>query len=1337
LLFDSNRSAVTCCTIRSATLAGLLFACCWSALFAQQTRPIKLPVADGRDLRFTHVFFGDGPAPKQVTQIVRDNQGFLWFATQDGLKRYDGYKFKTYRPDPRNPNSLSGVFVNSLYTDRAGMLWVGSDQYLDRYDPATDKFTHFRYAPGDPARIEGQVLDIKQDHEGTMWLATNHGLNRLDEAAGRSLRYQHNPSDPASLSSSLVKSTFEDKQGTFWVATEKGLDIFDRRTGKVTRHFPLRIAGTFLINLFEDHAGVLWVIFSTGNGLASLDRTTGIVTRYSFHEIEPDSSLLAGVNAIQEDGDGTLWLGTQGSGLLKLDKNRKQFIRYRNDPSDPDSLSANTIQSMLEDREGNIWVGTGGGGVNRFPRKPAPFKNYRYQAGNRNSLGNDFVISAYQDSRGVLWVGSRTVLNRIDRQSGQVTRYQIAGGGPHNLSNTNVLSIVEDRSGYLWFGTFGGGLNRFDRRTGQFKVYRHDPADPHSLCDDAVLSLFVDRQGTLWAGTDNGLNRFDPDAQNFRVYRAKGADASKYHAIAEDLDGALWLGGWEGGVKRFDPTTGQFNIYRHDVNNPRSLSSDGVTSIYIDSEGTIWAGTQSGLDRFDRATRSFTAFDERDGLPNSTILAILADKRGNLWLGTNNGLSRFDPHTNTFRNYYASDGLPGNEFNGYGTAYETPSGEMFFSSYSGLVTFFPDQVVDNSYIPPVVLTDFRLFGDPVSVGGDSPLKRPISLTRFINLSHIQNIFSFEFSALSYSSPERNRYRYRLEGLETRWNETDSNRRFASYTTLSPGDYVFRVQGSNNRGVWNESGACVAIRILPPWWSTWWFRVVVAVSLLLSLWSAYQIRVRSLRQRNRELAAQVAERTAELSIAKENAESANRAKSTFLANMNHELRTPLGAILGFSRLLMRQQLPREVQEDLRVIQENGKHLLMLVSHVLDLSKIESGRTTLNEVPTDLYQLLDDLERTFAVQAEDKGVQLIFERSPGVHRLIHSDQLRLREVLINLLGNALKFTDRGSVTLRVTESGNVDHDSFRMAFEVVDTGPGISPEELKTVFEPFVQSRTGRELRKGTGLGLTISSNYVKVMGGELRLESEVGRGTIACFDIPMRLATSAPTPEVQRPTAVAFPDQAAYRILVADDGWAMRQLIQRLLVPLGFEVREARDGSEAVDISKQWHPHLIWMDLRMPVMDGFEATRRIKAEPDGKSTVIIAMTASSFEDPRSAARQAGCDGFLPKPFDDSDLFDLLGQHLGVRFVYADGDPETASGNGSPSAVARSLASLPVPLRARLRKALTQLDVAAIQRVLDEIGGTNSDASDTLRALTANYQYGQLLRIIDNVDSRSSL
>jgi ligand-binding sensor domain-containing protein/signal transduction histidine kinase len=1040
---------------------------------------VRLPVVDKTDIHFAHISFGNGPSHSRVAQIVQDDQGFLWFGTQDGLQRFDGYKFRPIRPDLKDANGISGVFINSLFKDSSGMLWVGSDDYLNRYDPTTDRFTHFRSHHRDSSGIEGEVLGITQDREGNLWFATNHGLTRLEPATGHTVRYQHNPSDRASLSADRVRSTFEDKEGRFWVGTMEGIDLFNRRTGKVLLHSPLKVGSNSVISVFEDHASVLWVTFTSGNGLASLDPVTGALTQYSFHKRDPPSGLLAGVNAIIEDEDGALWLGTQGSGLLKFDKDRKMFARYCNDPSDFDSPSEDNIFSLLEDREGNIWVGTSGGGINRFSRKPPPFENYRHRPGNPNSLSSNFVASVYPNGRGDLWVGTRGALNRLDRRSGHFQFYQTAGSGPHDISNTNVVSIVEDRSHYLWFGTWGGGLNRFDRGTGQFTVYRHDPADAHSLSDDSVGSLFVDRKGTLWAGTDDGLDRFDPERQHFQIYRAAGG-LSRYHAIAEDADGALWLASWEAGLQRFDPVSGQFSNYKHVANNAQSLSSDHVNSICIDSQGTLWVGTQSGLDRFDRATHTFIVYDERSGLPNNTVVSILADSRGSLWLGTNNGLSRFDPRTNIFRNYYASDGLPANEFNSFGTAYKSSNGEMFFCTYGGLLTFRPEQVVDNLFVPPVVLADFRLFGVPARPGEGSPLKKPIDVTSSITLSHEQNIFSLEFAALSFASPERNRYRYRLENLETHWNETDSTRRFASYTTLHPGDYVFRVQGSNNRGVWNDTGASVRIRILPAAWNTWWFRAVAVTVLLMCLGSAYYFRIQSIAQEfNVRLEERIGER---MRIARELHDTLlqsfqgalfefQAARNLFSRQPGEALRTLDGAIGSAEQAIVEG---RDAIQGLRpgvAIETNLEHLLTMAGQALGRSQQNNGSRP------DFGVTVEGAPQTVSPVVQDEVYRICRELIRNAFQHAHASRIEA-ELRYNGGSLRVRIRDNGKgIDRTVLAQGGVRPGHFGL--------PGVRERAKRVGARLVFWSETGA----GTEVELTVPARvaYAKFhVQGRLRL-----------------------------------------------------------------------------------------------------------------------------------------------------------------------------------------------------------------------------------------------------------
>lgn len=824
----------------------------------REDAPIILPVADRSDIRFMHVASAEGQRHSRVAQVTQDGLGFMWFITQDSLQRFDGYRFREFRHDPKNPYGPSGTDTLATFSGSTGKLWLGSDRSLDIYDPVTEKFTQFDPGGEISRRLRGVTFDIDEDRRGNLWIATDYGLIRLYPGSRRAVVYDHRAGDAASLSSSSVRSTFEDREGTLWVGTTEGIDVLDRDSGKVTQHIPLPPSfprpdpsNPYLyISFCQDHSDALWVSFAYGYGLARIDRNRNKLIFYSLNGHGTDNDLESGVRAMHEDEYGALWLGTTSNGVIKLDRDRKHLERYRQNPANPDSLSADQVNTLYEDKEGNVWVGTNGGWVNRFSPRPLPFRRYRHEIGVPNSLQSDYTSAIYQDSAGKLWIGSMKVLTCIDPATNRYTFYR-KSGGDGELSSTWIVSITQDKSGALWFGTIGGGLNRFDPETGKFKSYRHDRADPQSLSHDTVLSLFVDHNGTLWAGTEDGLDRFDPVHQTFKVYRAPTEDQNRYRAIAEDHAGNLWLGTLSSGLHRFDPATGKFTVFQHSPTQP-SLSDNQVHSVLIDYEGHVWVGTAAGLSWLDPATGAFITYDERDGMPNSDVNSILQDGHGDLWISTNNGLARFNPRNKTFRNYSVSDGLLGNEFYNYASSCKSRDGELFFNSYAGVIAFYPDDVVDNPYVPPVVLTDFQLFSKSVPVDGNSLLKQSIAVTKSIRLTHAQSIFSFEFSALSYANPERNRYRYKLEELETEWTETDSSRRFVTYTTLPPGDYMFRVQGSNNRGVWNEAGVALEIRVLPAWWNTWWFKALAIVAILTAGWLIYSLRVRAVKERNREL-----------------------------------------------------------------------------------------------------------------------------------------------------------------------------------------------------------------------------------------------------------------------------------------------------------------------------------------------------------------------------------------------------------------------------------------------------------------------------------------------------
>jgi PAS domain S-box-containing protein len=487
---------------------------------------------------------------------------------------------------------------------------------------------------------------------------------------------------------------------------------------------------------------------------------------------------------------------------------------------------------------------------NRFATRPPLFEKFNHEAGNPNSTSGTMVNGIYEDRQGILWIAAIDALNRVDRKTGQYTFYRTAGP----RVSPRPTSVIEDRLGFLWVGSDSHGLSRFDPRTGLFKTFRHNPTDPFSLSSDFVPRLLIDHVGTLWATTIDGLNRFDPATSRFTVYKLNKQSAVQFDIeLKEDRQGTLWIGTHSAGLERFDPATGRFTaVYKHNANDPTSLSNNRVNSVHFDHSGTMWVGTQQGLDKFDSATGTFKSYYEQDGLSGNAVSCILEDQRGSLWMSTNNGLSVFDPSNQTFKNYSAADGLPGADLTGWGACFQSASGEMFFGGFSGGVAFYPDRVVDSPYVPPVVLTDFRLLDRPVTVGTGSPLSKSIGYTRTLSLSHDRNIISLEFSALSYFNPATNRYGYKLDGLDRQWHEVGSNQRLVTYTTLPAGTYTFHVQGATSRGDWSDPGLEVRVEILPPWWNTWWFRALCSGAFLGLLWVLYQIRIQRVRRQERKL-----------------------------------------------------------------------------------------------------------------------------------------------------------------------------------------------------------------------------------------------------------------------------------------------------------------------------------------------------------------------------------------------------------------------------------------------------------------------------------------------------
>lgn len=826
---------------------------------------------------FGHLSLEQGLSQSIIEQIVQDRTGFMWFATEDGLNRFDGYRFALHKNVPGNPKSLSYNELKALHEDREGHLWIGIfSSGLNRFDPTTEEVIRYQHEHDRPDSLAAETVRcVLEDRSGRLWVGTEGGgLDLLVRETGTFVHHRADPAVPGTISHNDVRSIYEDRDGVLWIGTNGGgLNRFDPDRGVFTvyRHSPddpNSLGHDIVFAILEDRTGTLWV-GTYGGGLDSLDRDTGLFTHH-WNEPDDASSLSNDlIKSLCEDHMGTLWVGTDGGGLNRFNREDHTFTSFRNDPIDPYSLSSDRVYAVYEDRSHVLWVGTYGGGLNHFDVSRKEFRRYRNDPSDDNSLSHNIVWSFHQDPDNVLWIGTDSGgLNRFDRSTGRWQRFLHRPDDPSSLSHNTVRVVFGDREGRLWIGTNGGGLNLFNRSTGRFTRYLHDPDDPASLSHDELRSISQDGSGAIWVGTfGEGLNRLDPETGEFTHFRHDPDDpASLSHDFIrfafEDSRGALWVGTQGGGLNRLDQGSSEFVHYRHDPNDPNSIGTDHVFAVHEDESGTMWFGTfGGGLNRLDRRSGRFKQYREAEGLVADSVYAMLEDHLGTLWISTTKGLSRFDPVTELFRNFDARDGLQSNEFNG-GSAYRSTSGEMFFGGINGFNAFYPDEININSVVPNVAITELQLFNQSIGVGeevdGRTLLDRSITFTRQLDLSYRDDVITLEFAALHYSSSERNLYAYRMRGFSDDWVTVSADRRFATFTGLRPGRYLFSVRGANSDGFWNHEGTSLAVIVKPPFWATWWFRLAGLAMLAGIALAVVQSRLRGVRMKTQLVAAHEAQ-----------------------------------------------------------------------------------------------------------------------------------------------------------------------------------------------------------------------------------------------------------------------------------------------------------------------------------------------------------------------------------------------------------------------------------------------------------------------------------------------
>ncbi|MBN2369311.1 MAG: PAS domain-containing protein [Vicinamibacteria bacterium] len=826
--------------------------------------------AQSRRLRFDHLSVDHGLSHVWVQAVLKDSHGFLWFGTQDGLNRYDGGGMRVYRHDPLNPDGLPSKTAAVLFEDSKKRLWIGSGWGkggVALYDREYDRFKTFLPNPDKPSGNE--VRAVIEDRQGMLWLGTDNGIARLDPDTGAVERFPLVGDDNAT-SDAWILALFEDRQNRLWAGSNAGLLQFDRRRGEYSR-WPASSDNTIgldrlqIEDFHEDEDGALWVATLDG-GLFRVVASAGRVTRFMPDARDPASIGTERVRRIVPEGKDRLYIGTENGGLDILDLRTRKFSHESVDPEDETSLNSASIWSMHLDDQGILWIGTYNGGVNFVSPLSQRFQHIKAR---RDGLSDSHVIAVLEDHAGDLWIGTDGGgLNKLDRRTGKYARFRHDPSDTTTIGSNAVGALLEDGRHNIWVGGWGGGLGLLDKVTGRITRFRHDPKNPKSLVNDNVWRILELRTGELLIVTHAGADLFDRGTRVFTrltdLY--PGAGEGSLFSAAEDGQGNIWLVGnvFAGQVRR---GTGEVVRYRHKPENPSSLGSGWVQAVRVDSAGNAWLGAEGGLTCIAAGTREMRRYTTKDGLPNNTIMSIAEDASGNLWLGTNYGLSKFEnavriPDKPTFVNFDVHDGLQGYEF-ARNAACRGRTGELFFGGSRGLSRFDPARIRQNAYKPPVVLTDFRIFNKPVEIGApDSPLTKVITQMEEMKLSYKHSVITFEFAALNFILPQKNRYAYRLEGFEENWNDVGSQRT-ATYTNLSKGRYKFRVRAWNNDGVLSDKEATLGIRVTPHFLQATWFHVLGALALIVAVVWFIRRRARTSEARERELAFKVEERTKDL------------------------------------------------------------------------------------------------------------------------------------------------------------------------------------------------------------------------------------------------------------------------------------------------------------------------------------------------------------------------------------------------------------------------------------------------------------------------------------------
>ncbi len=1224
---------------------------------SHQTFP-QTPIRAGQEIYtqftppvFQNITIKDGLPENSVTCILQDYLGYLWFGTQNGLVKYDGYSMKVFQPEANNSNSISDRGIVTVYEDKNKTLWIGTLNGLNKFDRANELFKRYRYDANDTSSISGnQIESIYEDKNKGFWVGTTIGLNQFDRDSGIFTRYNirdgvssSNNTPNTDRSGLSINAIIQDPEsGNLFIGTEmEGLWLFNVKEKKISKYefsndnSPDKKIG-FIHSFYKARGGKIWM--ASNNTLSRLDPKKKEYRSYIEFPIMSNERYTRGFNfgSVIEDKNGLVWSGffAGDKGVFCLNPATGNILQYNLFSEKSKNVNYN-IYNLYEDCSGIIWIGTWGTGLMKLDTRKNIFQVLSSNSKNlSNSLSNSSVYSVTNDSNGFIWYSTNTALDKYDIRTGAFKHYLVN----EECITKSTYSTLRDKSGYLWLGTNSCGLIRFDPIGESYRFYFNDKSESINLTNKRITRLFQDRFGLLWLGTEGfGLYKYDIGNNKLTNYKNDPNDSSSLshnvvRAIFEDRSGNLWIGTSLGGLNKFNRKTEKFSF----------VGLNSVLVIYEDKQGNLWLSDYFlGLTLFDREKGAVIAsYNQKDGLASNHIMGIVEDDQNNLWINTEIGLSKFNTKTRTFRNYFPKDGLP-DWFPTFSKLYKGPEGRIYFCSLEGLMVFDPGNIKDDPVPPLVVLSNVSLFDRP-----DEKLnyKGFISELKEITLPYNQNDLRFDYVGLHFGEPTSNKYKYILENFDNEWRDAGSQRN-AVYTNLDPGEYVFKVIASNNDGVWNKTGASLKIIINPPIWATTWVYILYTILILSLIYFTWKLQLRRVRNKH------------ELEMSRFEAQKLHEVdelKSRFFTNISHEFRTPLTLILGPVKQMIEELNEGKMKDDLGIVHRNASKLLELVKQLLDISKLESGKMKLQTVPQNIVPLVKALTLSFTSYAERKMITLKFTSSED-EIVVYIDRDKIEKISTNLLSNAFKFTPEGG-TIEVT----VRADERNSSIIISDTGVGIPREKISKIFDRFYQidgSHTREQ--EGTGVGLSLTKELVELHRGKIEVESEEGKGSTFMVSIPLGREHLNPEEIIEEEDAEdiegeklkpiydeenekkgfhyveLYENESLPVLLIIEDNVDVRNYI-KINLNSEYKIVEAVDGEDGWDKSVKNLPDLIVSDVMMPKMDGFKLCEKLKTDERTSHIPVILLTAKAAKEDKLAGYETGADEYIMKPFEPDEL-----------------------------------------------------------------------------------------------------